>query len=105
MPFLGGKIANFGFFQKINSNGFFNRISKIINFLLYISFKYETKTQIALFPFLIKYYKLTGAFLNIIDFNLIDDILSVWILMGIFIVISVILYIGTCLLYDKKVNL
>nr|DAU19720.1 MAG TPA: hypothetical protein [Caudoviricetes sp.] len=56
MHFLGKKIANFGIFQKINSKRFFNRILKIINFLLYITFKYESKTQIALFPFLIKYY-------------------------------------------------
>ena len=64
---MGKKIVNFGIFQKINSNGFFNRISKIINFLLYITFKIEPKTQIALFPFLIKYYNRCLELLSTVD--------------------------------------
>lgn len=87
-------------------------IQSILNFsfTVYTSFTKKVKYSKIILAIIIYFLfsfvvELTGAFLNIIDFNLIDDILSVWILMGIFIVISVILYVGTCLLYDKKVNL
>ena len=49
--------------------------------------------------------EITGATFDIIHFNFPDDFANFWILIILFTIISIVLYIITSILYDKKVNL
>jgi phage shock protein PspC (stress-responsive transcriptional regulator) len=49
--------------------------------------------------------EITGATFDVIHFNYPEDFLKVWILVILFTIISIVLYIITSILYDKKVNL
>ena len=49
--------------------------------------------------------RIIGAFLDVINFNLLNDILDVWVPLGIFTIFGVIFYAITCVLYEKKVNI
>lgn len=49
--------------------------------------------------------RIIGAFLDVIDFHLLNDILDVWVPLGIFTIFGVIFYAITCVLYEKKVNI
>ena len=49
--------------------------------------------------------EITSATFDIIHFNFPEDFLKVWILVILFTIISIVLYIITSILYDKKVNL
>ncbi len=49
--------------------------------------------------------EITGATFDIINFNFPDEIYDFWILIILFTIISIVLYIITSILYDKKVNL
>lgn len=49
--------------------------------------------------------EITGATFDIIHFNFPDDFVNFWILIILFTIISIVLYIITSILYDKKVNL
>ena len=49
--------------------------------------------------------EITSATFDIIHFNFPDDFLKFWILVILFTIISIVLYIITSILYDKKVNL
>ena len=69
-----------------------SRFSKfIIGLMIYLLF-YATMRTI-------------GAFLDVINFELLNDILDVWIPLGIFTVVGGIFYAITCVLYEKKVNI
>ena len=47
---------------------------------------------------------MVGAFIDVIDFNYITDIMELWIPMLIFSVVGIIFYVVTCILYEKKVH-
>ena len=49
--------------------------------------------------------EITGATFDVIHFNYPEDFLKIWILVILFTIISIVLYIITSILYDKKVNL
>ena len=49
--------------------------------------------------------EITGATFDVIHFNYPEDFLKFWILVILFTIISIVLYIITSILYDKKVNL
>ena len=49
--------------------------------------------------------EITGATFDVIHFNFPDDFVNFWILIILFTIISIVLYIITSILYDKKVNL
>lgn len=49
--------------------------------------------------------EITGATFDVIHFNFPEDFLKFWILVILFTIISIVLYIITSILYDKKVNL
>lgn len=49
--------------------------------------------------------EITSATFDIIHFNFPDDFVNFWILVILFTIISIVLYIITSILYDKKVNL
>jgi phage shock protein PspC (stress-responsive transcriptional regulator) len=49
--------------------------------------------------------EITGATFDVIHFNYPEDFLKIWILIILFTIISIVLYIITSILYDKKVNL
>ena len=49
--------------------------------------------------------EITSATFDVIHFNFPEDFLKVWILVILFTIISIVLYIITSILYDKKVNL
>lgn len=49
--------------------------------------------------------EITSATFDIIHFNFPDDFVNFWILIILFTIISIVLYIITSILYDKKVNL
>ena len=49
--------------------------------------------------------EITGATFDVIHFNFPDDFVNFWILVILFTIISIVLYIITSILYDKKVNL
>ncbi|MBR6583262.1 MAG: hypothetical protein IKK80_06630 [Treponema sp.] len=49
--------------------------------------------------------EITSATFDIIHFNFPEDFLNFWILVILFTIISIVLYIITSILYDKKVNL
>lgn len=69
-----------------------SRFSKfIIGLMIYLLF-YATMRTI-------------GAFLDVINFELLNDILDVWIPLGIFTVVGGVFYAITCVLYEKKVNI
>ena len=50
-------------------------------------------------------FRVVGAFIDVIDFNYITDIMELWIPMLIFSVVGIIFYVVTCILYEKKVNI
>ena len=49
--------------------------------------------------------EITSATFDVIHFNFPDDFVNFWILIILFTIISIVLYIITSILYDKKVNL
>jgi len=49
--------------------------------------------------------EITGATFDVIHFNFPEDFLKFWILVILFTIISIVLYIITSILYDRKVNL
>ena len=48
--------------------------------------------------------KLFGIFVNFINFDFFRDAAELWIPMGILFLISVVYYVVTCILYEKKIS-
>ncbi len=87
-------------------------LQAIINFALtlYATFGKNTRRGkiligVAIYFILYAILRTVGAFLDVINFELINDIMDLWIPMGIFTVVGAGLYAVTCILYEKKVNI
>lgn len=50
-------------------------------------------------------FRTVGAFLDVINFEVLNDIMDLWVPMGIFTVVGAGFYVLTCFLYEKKVNI
>jgi hypothetical protein len=87
-------------------------LQAIINFAmtLYATFGKNTRRGkiligVAIYFILYAILRTVGSFLDVINFRFLDDIMDLWIPMGIFTVIGAGLYAATCILYEKKVNI
>ncbi|MBO5482865.1 MAG: hypothetical protein J5978_06045 [Spirochaetaceae bacterium] len=63
----------------------------IIGFLIYLGIYYI--------------FRIIGSFLDVINFEVLTDIMDIWIPLGIFTVVGALFFVGTCILYEKKVNI
>lgn len=91
--------------------GFFISQS-VINFAqtLFATFGKKTRWGKFIIGFLIYLgiyfiFRIIGSFLDVINFEVLTDILDIWIPLGIFTVVGTLFYVGTCILYEKKVNI
>jgi hypothetical protein len=78
--------------------------------ILYAKFGKNTRRGkiligVAIYFILYAILRTVGSFLDVINFRFLDDIMDLWIPMGIFTVIGAGLYAATCILYEKKVNI
>ena len=87
-------------------------IQAIMNFslTLYATFGKSTRRGkiligVAIYFILYAIFRTVGAFLDIINFELLNDIMDLWVPMGIFTVVGAGMYVATCILYEKKVNI
>ena len=87
-------------------------LQAIMNFALtlYATFGKDTRRgkiliSVGIYFILYAIFRTVGAFLDVINFELLNDIMDLWVPMGIFTVVGVGLYAATCILYEKKVNI